>query len=187
VFVIVGLGNPGKKYELTRHNIGFRVVDYIANDYKIPFKAGKGDYYFAEFLRKEERILLVKPVTYMNESGRAIYQALKYFPISIEDLLIVYDDYYLPFGTLRFRPEGGDGGHNGLRSIIYHLHSNQFDRLRFGIGSDFNDSVSYVLSKFSKPEEKEINELLPSVLSGIENWVDEGIEPTMNKFNKMYL
>ena len=79
--LIVGLGNPGKKYELTRHNIGFRVVDYIANDYKIPFKAGKGDYYFAEFLRKKERILLVKPSTYMNESGRAIYQVLKYFPV----------------------------------------------------------------------------------------------------------
>ena len=78
MFVVIGLGNPGKKYELTRHNVGFRVVDYIANEYNIPFKSGKGDYYFAELLRKGERILLVKPVTYMNESGRAIYQILKY-------------------------------------------------------------------------------------------------------------
>jgi len=187
VFVVIGLGNPGKKYELTRHNVGFRVVDYIANEYNIPFKSGKGDYYFAELLRKGERILLVKPVTYMNESGRAIYQILKYFPISEEDLLIVYDDYFLPFGTLRFRPEGSDGGHNGLKSIIYHLHSNKFDRLRFGIGSDFDDSVSYVLSKFSKPEDKLVNKLLPSVLDGIENWIEEGIELTMNKYNKMYL
>jgi len=187
VFVVVGLGNPGKKYELTRHNVGFKVVDYIANEYNIPFRAGKGDYYFAEFIRREERILLAKPVTFMNESGRALHQILKYFPVSAEDLLIVYDDYYLPFGTLRFRPEGSDGGHNGMKSIINHLHSNIFDRLRFGIGSDFDDSVSHVLSKFSKSEEKGINDLLPIACGGIENWMDEGIESTMNKYNKMYL
>ncbi len=187
MYVIIGLGNPGKKYELTRHNIGYRVVDCIANEYNIPFKSGKGDYYFGEFSKKGERVLLVKPVTFMNESGRAVYQILKYFPVSIEDLLIVYDDYYLPLGTLRFRPEGGDGGHNGLKSIIYHLHSNEFDRLRIGIGTDFDESVSFVLSKFSKTDVKVINDLMPDVLNGIENWIDEGIASTMNKYNKMYL
>jgi len=187
VFGVIGLGNPGKKYELTRHNIGFRVVDKIAIDNNIPFKSGKGDYYFAEFVKGNDRILLAKPVTFMNESGRAVSQILKYFPIDIENLIIVYDDYNLPLGTLRFRPVGSDGGHNGIKSIIYHLQSNEFDRLKFGIGSDFVDSVSYVLSKFNKSEEKEIKELIPKAIDGIENWIDEGLESTMNKYNKMYL
>jgi PTH1 family peptidyl-tRNA hydrolase len=187
VYVIVGLGNPGKKYELTRHNIGFRIVDYIAHEYIIPFKSGKGDYYFAEISRKRKRILLVKPAAFMNESGLAVYQILKYFPISIKDILIVYDDYYLPFGTLRFRPDGSDGGHNGLKSIIYHLHSKKFDRLRFGIGSDFDESVSFVLSKFSKVEEKKINNLISTAINSIDHWMDEGIESSMNEYNKIHL
>ncbi len=187
MLVIVGLGNPGNKYEITRHNIGFRIVDSIADDYNIPFKSGKGDYYFLELKYKGNRVILVKPVTFMNNTGLAIHQILKYFPVSIENLLIVYDDYNLPFGTLRFRLEGSDGGHNGLKSIIYHLHSNVFDRLRFGIGTEFKNSVSFVLSKFKKDEEKEIDELISAAKSGIENWMDEGIELTMNKYNKMYL
>jgi peptidyl-tRNA hydrolase, PTH1 family len=187
VFVIVGLGNPGNKYEFTRHNIGFRIVDSIAVDYNVLFKSGKGDYYFSEFKYNGDRVILVKPVTFMNNTGLAIHQILKYFPVSIENLLIVYDDFNLPFGTLRFRKEGSDGGHNGLKSIIYHLHSNVFDRLRFGIGTEFKNSVSFVLSKFKKDEEKEIDTLISAAKAGVENWIVEGIESSMNKYNKMYL
>ena len=187
MFVIVGLGNPGNKYEFTRHNIGFRIVDSIAEEYNVPFKSGKGDYYFSEFKYKRNRVILVKPVTFMNNTGLALHQILKYFPVSVEKLLVVYDDFNLPFGTLRFRREGSDGGHNGLKSIIYHLHSNVFDRLRFGIGMEFKNSVSFVLSKFNKNEQRELDELIIAAKMGIENWMDEGIELTMNKFNKMYL
>lgn len=187
MFVIVGLGNPGNKYRYTRHNIGFRIVDRIAQENNIPFKSGKGDYYLSEFEFKGERVILVKPVTFMNNTGLSIYQLLKYFPVSIEDLLIVYDDFNLPFGTLRFRKEGSDGGHNGLKSIIYHLHSNVFDRLRFGIGTDFKNSVSFVLSKFKKDEESKLEDLISAAITGVENWMSKGIEHTMNNFNKMYL
>jgi PTH1 family peptidyl-tRNA hydrolase len=187
VFIVVGLGNPGNKYKFTRHNIGFRIVDSIAEENDIPFKSGKGDYYFSEYKYKGDRVILVKPVTFMNNTGLAIYQILKYFPVSIKNLLIVYDDFNLPFGTLRFRKDGSDGGHNGLKSIIYHLNSNIFNRLRFGIGTEFKNSVSFVLSKFKKNEEKEIEELISTAKFGIENWIDEGIELTMNRFNKMYL
>jgi PTH1 family peptidyl-tRNA hydrolase len=187
VFVVLGLGNPGTKYEFTRHNIGFRIVDSIADEYKVPFKSGKGDYYFAEIKFNNERVLLVKPVTFMNNVGLAVYQILNYFPVSAKEMLVVYDDFNLPFGTLRFRKEGSDGGHNGLKSIIYQLHSNVFDRLRFGIGTEFRDSVSFVLSKFKKSEQKELDGLIIESKLGIENWMLEGIDSTMNKFNKMFL
>lgn len=187
MFVVIGLGNPGRKYEFTRHNIGFRIIDSIAEEYNVPFKSGKGDYYFAEFQFKGDRVILVKPVTFMNNVGLAVHQVFKYFPVSEQELLVVYDDFHLPFGTLRFRKEGSDGGHNGLKSIIYHLHSNVFDRLRFGIGTDFKDSVSFVLSKFNKSEEKGLESLVSESKLGIENWMVEGIELTMNKYNKMYL
>ncbi len=187
MFVIIGLGNPGSKYEFTRHNIGFRIVDSIADEYNVPFKSGKGDYSFSEYKFKGNRVILVKPVTFMNNAGLALHQILKYFPVSIEDLLVVYDDFNLPIGTLRFRKEGSDGGHNGLKSIIYHLHSNVFDRLRFGIGTEFKNSISFVLSKFKKNEESELENLIIESKLGIENWMSEGIESTMNKYNKMYL
>ena len=118
---IVGLGNPGRKYQKTRHNIGFIIIDSLLDNYKIPLKAGKGDYYYAEVSENDKRLLVIKPTTYMNRSGLAVCQILKYFPLSIEDLLIVYDDFNLPLGTMRFRQSGGDGGHNGIKSIIYNL------------------------------------------------------------------
>lgn len=185
--VIIGLGNPGRKYEFTRHNIGFRIVDRLAFKKNIPFKSAKGDYYFADAIKDGDRIILVKPATFMNNSGFAVGQVFKYFPIEIKDILIVCDDFNLPFGSIRFRSGGSDGGHNGLKSIIYHLHSNNFDRLRFGIGNDFTDSISFVLSKFSKSEEQKLNDLVEIAAESIECWMDEGINTTMNRYNKMYL
>ena len=119
--IVVGLGNPGKKYEHTRHNIGFKIVDSYTMLFKSLFKPGKGDYYFTEINDHDERILVVKPTTYMNNSGLAVKHVMKYYPVKLEDLLVIYDDYHLPFGTLRFREKGSNGGHNGVKSIIYHL------------------------------------------------------------------
>ncbi len=184
---IFGLGNPGKKYKDTRHNIGFIILDHLSELYSVPFKAGKGDYYFAEISCHNERVLLVKPTTYMNRSGEAVGHVLRYFPVTREELLIVYDDYNLPLGTIRFRPQGTDGGHNGISSIIYELNSDVFDRLRFGIGTEFRDAVRHVLSGFSRQEQNELTNLVQISGRGIEYWIANGIEDTMNNFNRSYL
>jgi PTH1 family peptidyl-tRNA hydrolase len=187
VRAIFGLGNPGKKYQYTRHNIGYMIADYLSAYFDVPFKAGKGDYYFSEYTFNNERVLLIKPTTYMNRSGQAVEHVLRYFPLSQEDLLIVYDDFNLPFGTIRFRPQGSDGGHNGIRSIIYHLHDDTFDRLRFGIGDDFHEAVHHVLSTFSKTETDHLKHLLEISRKGIEFWINNGMDDAMNQFNRSHI
>ncbi len=185
--VLFGLGNPGRQYEFTRHNIGYIIVDYIAFQNKVPFKPGKGDYYFSEVRIAGERVLLVKPTTFMNRSGLAVHQVMKFFPVGVEDLLVVTDDYHLPFATVRFRPQGSEGGHNGLKSIAQTLGSNEFNRMRFGIGNDFDDSVDFVLSRFSKKELALIDDILPDCADAVQTWVREGIDKTMNSFNRSLL
>lgn len=187
MFVLIGLGNPGKRYLNTRHNIGYLVVDQLAAIDNIPFKAGKGDYYYTEFAHHGERILLVKPSTYMNRSGVAVRHVLNYFPVLEQDILIVYDDFNLPYGTIRFRPQGSDGGHNGIRSVIYELQTDSFDRLRFGIGDDFHDAVRHVLAVFAKQELEDLNKLVDISRQGIELWIENSIDETMNNFNRSYL
>ena len=184
---IIGLGNPGRKYEKTRHNIGYRIIESFQLKYKIPLKPGKGDYYYTEISINDSRVLLVKPTTYMNRSGLAITQLFKYFPLSMGDILIAYDDFNLDFGTLRFRASGSDGGHNGIASIIYALKTEEFDRLRFGIGSAFSDAVDYVLSTFSPKEKSHLDELLKVSHEAIICWIENGIELTMNRFNRSFL
>jgi PTH1 family peptidyl-tRNA hydrolase len=187
VRAIFGLGNPGRKYQNTRHNIGYNIVDHLSDYFDVPFKAGRGDYYYTEFSYQSERVILVKPTSYMNRSGEAIEHVLRYFPLSDMDILIVYDDFNLPFGTFRFRPQGSDGGHNGIRSIINHLHSDSFDRLRFGIGDDFHEAVNHVLSIFTKDEADQLNQLLEISRKGIEYWIINGIDDAMNQFNRSHI
>lgn len=184
---IIGLGNPGRRYINTRHNIGFEILDYFSEIYKVPFKAGKGDYYYSDFTLKGQRILLVKPTTYMNRSGSAVKHVLRYFPVTIDELLVIYDDFNLPFGTIRFRPQGSDGGHNGVRSIIYDLESDSFARLRFGIGNQFENAVNHVLAKFSKEELRHLDKMNEISQKGVESWIEYGIDITMNNFNNSYL
>jgi len=187
VRAIIGLGNPGRKYQDTRHNLGYRAIDYFLNRYKIPFKAGRGDYYYGEYALVGERALFIKPTTFMNLSGLAVNHLLTYFPLKRKDLLIVYDDFNLPLGTLRFRSSGSDGGHNGIKSIIYHLETEEFDRLRIGVGDKFSDAIAYVLSNFNNLELQTLNELLPIIHEAIICWIKEGIELTMNQYNRFYL
>jgi len=184
--VIIGLGNPGRSYHLTRHNVGFLLLDYIAGDYKIPFRPGKGDYYYCDLRISGERVALVKPTTYMNNSGLAVKQFLNYYKIDLADCLIVYDDYHLPLGTLRFRRSGSAGGHNGIKSIIAHLGTQDFDRLRIGIGDQFKDSVSFVLSKFSKKELSVLEEVIPEAYNGVKLWLKSGIDSAMNEYNRSF-
>ncbi len=184
---VFGLGNPGSRYAKNRHNVGFEIIDHFVDSYSIPFKPGKGDYYYAEVQVARTRAIFVKPITYMNRSGFAVRHVLNYFPVNLEDLLVVCDDFHLPFGTIRFRAGGSDGGHNGVRSIIDVIGQDVFDRLRFGIGNGFDDAVDHVLSNFTKGEQKKMTELVPIACEAIRSWFEHGIEETMNRYNRTYL
>ncbi len=185
--VVFGLGNPGIRYRSTRHNIGFILLDYIIKDLGIPFRPGKGDYYFCELDLRGHEVLLVKPTTYMNNSGAAVRQVMEYFSVREDEILVVYDDFYLQLGVLRFRRKGSDGGHNGIKSIIADLESQNFSRLRIGIGGDFDDSIDFVLSSFDKDEQQKLELVLKHANDGIKIWLDDGIDRAMNEYNRNFL
>jgi len=187
VCVIVGLGNPGKKYLTTRHNVGFLLIDYIIDKFNIPFSAGKGDYYFGHCQIANQECLLIKPTTFMNNSGLVLDQLEETFSIELDKMLLVYDDFHLPFGTIRFRQRGSDAGHNGVKSIIYYLGSDEFDRLKIGIDDAFDNSIDHVLGKFTKDEIKDLPKILSSAYNGIETWVSSGIDLAMNNHNRNIL
>ncbi len=154
--ILFGIGNPGKKYSFNRHNAGFLLLDSFAETHSISFKPSKFDYYFAEGQLSDSSYVLIKPTTYVNKSGIAAAQVIKHYAINVEDFLVVYDDFNLDVASLRIRISGSDGGHNGLSSIIYQLNSDQFPRLRIGIGNDFKPgkTADYVLTNFKRKERK---------------------------------
>jgi PTH1 family peptidyl-tRNA hydrolase len=185
---IVGLGNPGSQYEGTRHNLGFDVADEIANALHLRFKAGKGEYLLATGTVDDRPLILIKPLTYMNESGSAVLDVQEEYKIPIERLLIVCDDFQLPLGQLRLRPRGSDGGHNGLYSIIYHLQSDQFPRLRCGIASastpkDKSLMATYVLEPFTREELPAVEAMKRRAKEACLTFVQRGLTPAMNLFN----
>jgi len=156
----LGIGNPGKRYQHNRHNVGFMFLDYLANKYSISFIPSRNDYYFAEHKIGENYFSLVKPSNYVNNSGFSAMQAISNYNASIDDLLVVHDDVYLETGTFRLKLSGGDGGHKGINSIIYNLSSEDVVRIRIGVGGkDFSqDNIAeYVLSDFNE-DEKLLNE-----------------------------
>jgi len=186
---VVGLGNPGLKYEFTRHNIGFRVVDSLARNIEIEFKKVKSYYsLISRGMINNYKVMLVKPQTFMNLSGRAVSKVVFYYKIPLQDLLIVYDDLNLEFGQVRIRKKGSAGGHKGIESIMQYLHSEEIPRLRIGIGSpsvNFNfDCVSYVLSNFSDDEEDKIKETIKLSTKAIKTVIEEGFEKAMRKYNR---
>ena len=180
--VLVGLGNPGRNYSDTKHNFGFWVLDKFAEKRSLKFQAGKGDY----LLVKSNDIALVKPTTYMNNSGMAVADYCRYFQNTPEELLVVYDDIDLPLGTLRFKPSGGSGGHKGMESIIYQLESEDFNRLRIGISAEneMGPSERYVLSPFPKDWKEKISEMIEKACDGIDYFLTHDMKETMNKFNE---
>ena len=180
--VLVGLGNPGRNYSDTKHNFGFWVLDKFAEKRSLKFQAGKGDY----LLVKSNDIALVKPTTYMNNSGMAVADYCRYFRNTAEELLVVYDDIDLPLGTLRFKPNGGSGGHKGMESIIYQLESEDLNRLRIGISAEneMGPSERYVLSPFPKDRKEKINEMIEKACDGIDYFLTHDMKETMNKFNE---
>lgn len=185
MFLIVGLGNIGKEYINTRHNVGFEVVEEISNKFSLQWKPGKSDYYYSVFSYQSNDVILMKPTTYMNNSGIAILDAINYYQISLTHLLVICDDYNLPLGKIRLRPKGSDGGHNGLSSVIYHLMTEDFPRLRIGIGNDFKkgELSNYVLSCFKDEERIIINESIKKSSDAVLSFITEGIQKTMTLFN----
>ncbi|MFZ5945276.1 MAG: aminoacyl-tRNA hydrolase [Bacillota bacterium] len=183
--MIVGLGNPGQKYEKTRHNVGFWTIDRIA--FKLDIKVDKklGQSLVQTGVWQGKQILLVKPQTYMNLSGQACIQLLNFYQDRIKDLIVIHDDLDLPVGQLRFKKDGGTGGHNGLKSIAQHLNSHEFNRLKIGIGRPrFAEVSDYVLTAFLPEEKKAIEDAVDEAVEGIEAWIKEGIDQTMNIFNR---
>ncbi|MDB5312093.1 MAG: aminoacyl-tRNA hydrolase [Gemmataceae bacterium] len=182
--VVVGLGNPGPKYAGTRHNIGFDVVDYLAaapgcSTFRERFEA-----MVAELKEGDETVLLMKPLTFMNLSGRAVRAVLDFYKLPVEQVLVVCDDFNLPLGKLRVRVKGSHGGQNGLRSIQEHLGTDAYTRLRIGVGQpDLGDAVDFVLSRFKGGERAAAEEAVATAAQAVLVWVRGGAEVCMNRFN----
>ncbi len=184
-YLIAGLGNIGPEYKNTRHNIGFQILDALAEASNISFN-DKRYGFVAEYKYKARTFVLLKPTTYMNLSGRAVNYWMQKENISIENVLVVVDDLALPFGTIRLRSKGSDGGHNGLKNITEVLGRNDYARLRFGIGDNFHKGfqVDYVLSDWTNEEQKEMPEKIDNCIEIIKSFGTIGVERTMNFFNK---
>jgi peptidyl-tRNA hydrolase, PTH1 family len=183
-FLIAGLGNIGPEYELTRHNIGFLVLDQLADEYKAEFTLDRHAEK-AEFKYKGKSIHLIKPTTYMNLSGKAVAYWLQELKIPKENLLVILDDIALPFGTLRLRTKGSSAGHNGLKNIELLLAGQEYSRLRFGIGSEFGkgQQVDYVLSNFSQEEFEKLPEIMKKANEMVLSFCTQGAARTMSQYN----
>jgi len=183
-YLIVGLGNPGVEYYNTRHNIGFRVLDFLAEKSGISF-IDKRYGFRAEYKTRGKTFILVKPSTFMNLSGKAVNYYLQKEKIPIEKMMIVVDDLALPFGTIRIKSKGGNGGHNGLTNIEQIMGTTKYNRLRFGIGNVFGQGqqVNYVLGEWEDAEKKTLNERIALAAEAIEKFPQLGIERTMNFYN----
>jgi PTH1 family peptidyl-tRNA hydrolase len=183
--LVVGLGNPGKKYDGTRHNVGFAVVDELARGPGVGGFQSRFDADVAEWFEGGEKVLLMKPQTFMNLSGRAVRQAVDFYQIEHADVLVVCDDMALPLGQLRFRARGTHGGHNGLRDIQNHLGTTEYPRLRIGVDTpgERGEAVDHVLGRFRPSERPAIQDAVAHAVQGVVLWAREGIEKCMNQYN----
>ena len=183
MYLIVGLGNVGTQYDGTRHNIGFDITDLLSEKYKIDVNRIKFKGVCGEGRIAGEKVLLLKPSTYMNASGESVREAASFYKISGENIIIIHDDISLEVGRMRIRSKGSAGGHNGLKSIISELSSDEFIRFKIGVGEPKRELVSHVLGRFSKDEALIINEVSSATLEAIESVIKDGISQAMNKFN----
>ncbi|MGL4875324.1 MAG: aminoacyl-tRNA hydrolase [Clostridium sp.] len=183
MFLIVGLGNIGEKYNNTRHNIGFDAIDAIAKMYNISVnrKKFKGEY--GEGFIGGEKTIIIKPTTFMNLSGECLREVMDFYKISNEDILVIYDDISLDVGKIRIREKGSAGGHNGIKSIISHLGTDVFSRIKIGVGGPKDDLIKHVLGNFSKIDREILEETLDVVAKASETIIKEDTKTAMNKFN----
>lgn len=186
MYIIAGLGNPGKQYEMTRHNIGFHTIDYIADKYgaklsKLKFKGIYGDAVIGG-----ETVYLVKPQTYMNLSGDCVAEMARFYKVPVENIIVISDDISLDTGRIRVRPKGSAGGHNGLKSIIYRLSSDNFPRVKMGVGAPKHedyDLADFVLGRFAKDEIPVMEDAIRDTSDAVEEIIKNGVQSAMNKFN----
>lgn len=183
MFLIVGLGNPGSQYEDTRHNIGFKVIDNIAKEYNIEINRQKFKGMCGEGFINGEKVILLKPTTYMNLSGESIREVVDFYKISNEDVLVIYDDISLDVGRLRIREKGSAGGHNGIKSIIAHLGTDIFPRIKVGVGQPNVDLVNYVLGKFTKEEMEVLSESIDASTKAAKEIISSDVKTAMNIYN----
>ncbi len=181
MLLVVGLGNPGQKYAATRHNVGFMVVDKLAERWKAGAYREKFSGVFSR-LSSPDAVLL-KPLTFMNLSGESVQAAMQFFKVELRDVLVVHDELDLPFGECRLKQGGGAAGHNGLRSIMQHCGGEAFPRLRIGIGRPRGESVSHVLGEFASAERATLDDVLDSAALGVEAVLAKGVAQAMNAFN----
>lgn len=183
--LIAGLGNVGDKYLFTRHNAGFMVVDKLAYEKNVEFRQeSKLKCFLAKFKINGEYIILIKPTTFMNLSGEAVSAVMNYYKIEKKDVLIIYDDISLDLGKIRFRANGSDGGHNGIKSIIKHLGTKDFDRIKVGIGPQPPiPSEAFVLQNFSKEQMDDLKQTIKRTVEAVEFYLENGIAQAQNKFN----
>lgn len=186
---MVGLGNPGKNYQESRHNIGFMVVDQIAAELGLRWQDKKKRYEICSASIGGKEAHLVKPLKFMNNSGNIVYELLMADRIPLEHLIVIYDDLNLPFGRVRIRGSGSNGGHNGMASIIQRLGSKEFARIRVGIGADFNqgEMSDFVLSRFMKTEKKILPEIISRAAQAALIFLTEDLDAAMNRFNQMII
>ena len=186
MYLVAGLGNPGKEYDMTRHNIGFHTIDYIADKLGVKIKKLKYKAIYGECDINGEKVLLVKPLTYMNLSGESISEFVKFFKIPTENVIIISDDIALETGRIRIRKKGSAGGHNGLKNIIYMLNSENFNRIRIGVGAPTHpdyDLKDFVLGRFTKDEIPVLEESIIKSYNAVEEIIKRGADSAMNKFN----
>ncbi len=184
--IVVGLGNPEKKYDGTRHNIGFVAIDYLANKYNISVDTKKHRALIGKGMIDGQKVLLVKPQTYMNLSGESLRSIMDFYKLYPEDFIVIYDDISLDVGRIRIRKKGSAGGHNGIKSIIAHLGGQDFPRIKIGVGEKPKgmDLANYVLGKFSKGENEIYEKLMPNVAGAVECMVWDDVDKAMNDYNK---
>ncbi|MGG7208550.1 aminoacyl-tRNA hydrolase [Clostridium perfringens] len=183
MILIVGLGNPGKQYEQTRHNIGFDVIDYMANKYNIDVNREKFKGICGEGFIENKKVILLKPLTYMNLSGESIRELANFYKLEDDEIIVVYDDISLDIGRLRIREKGSAGWHNGIKSIIQNLGGDKFPRVKVGVGQPKDNLVNHVLGKFSKEDREHIEKVIPVVSDAIVEIVKNDAKESMNKFN----
>ncbi|MBS5988370.1 aminoacyl-tRNA hydrolase [Anaerococcus hydrogenalis] len=185
MYYIVGLGNPGMQYENTRHNTGFISIDYLARKYNIDVRKIKFKSLIGQGVISGHKVMLVKPQTYMNNSGEAIREIFNYFDFDHDKLIVIYDDIDIDFGSIRIRKKGSAGTHNGMKSIIYNLQFDDFPRIKVAVGKkpEYMDLANFVLSGFSKKEAKIIEEEVMLLSDAIEMILEEGIDKTMSIYN----
>jgi len=185
MYIIVGIGNPGKKYESTRHNIGFIAIDYMAALYDIKVNKIKHKALIGEGKIEGERIMLVKPQTFVNLSGESIREIADYYKVPAENVIVIYDDVSLEAGSVRIRKKGSDGGHNGIKSIIYQLNSDAFPRIKLGVGSKppGYDLKDWVLAKFTDEDIKIMSKSVETAAKAVPEIIKNGAESAMNKYN----